>query len=378
MARASISGTWTAARFSDLAYKNIPFYLSNRGYGLLVNGPGPVSRRGWHRARVITDAFQRARRGAGLFRFLWPGAPRDARQIYALLGPPAIPPTWSFGLWLNTWFTTDYDEKTVTEFVDGMSERDIPLKVFHFDCFWMKAVPLVDFHGTEPFPIRRECSAGLRPRASHLSLDQPLHPADFRPRLTKARPTAISSNAQRRSSIRRDFGRRAWRLSTSPIPPPVLVQQNLRALLDIGVDSFKTDFGERIPTNGVYHDGIDPHTCTTTYCSTTARSTKYSSTQGKGRPVLRTQRRTRRQSTQCTGAATARDLRGHGRVAPRRTEPHAERLCLLGHDIGGFEGTPDAALYKRWVPFGLLSSHSRLHGRGSYRVPWLLGEEAVS
>jgi alpha-D-xyloside xylohydrolase len=47
------------------------------------------------------------------------------------------------------------------------------------------------------------------------------------------------------------------------------------------------------------------------------------------------------------------------------------------HDIGGFEGRPDAALFKRWIPFGLLSSHSRLHGNESYRVPWLFDEEAV-
>ena len=47
------------------------------------------------------------------------------------------------------------------------------------------------------------------------------------------------------------------------------------------------------------------------------------------------------------------------------------------HDIGGFEGTPDPAVYKRWIAFGLLSSHSRLHGSASYRVPWLLDEEAV-
>ncbi len=46
------------------------------------------------------------------------------------------------------------------------------------------------------------------------------------------------------------------------------------------------------------------------------------------------------------------------------------------HDIGGFEGLPPAALYKRWVAFGLLSSHSRLHGSGSYRVPWLYDDEA--
>jgi len=42
------------------------------------------------------------------------------------------------------------------------------------------------------------------------------------------------------------------------------------------------------------------------------------------------------------------------------------------HDIGGFEGNPDPALFKRWVAFGLFSSHSRLHGSGSFRVPWLI------
>ena len=61
--------------------------------------------------------------------------------IHCFTGKPALPPAWTFGLWLTTSFTTNYDEETVNSFVDGMIERDIPLKVFHFDCFWMK-----DFH----------------------------------------------------------------------------------------------------------------------------------------------------------------------------------------------------------------------------------------
>jgi alpha-D-xyloside xylohydrolase len=47
------------------------------------------------------------------------------------------------------------------------------------------------------------------------------------------------------------------------------------------------------------------------------------------------------------------------------------------HDIGGFEGTPDPALFKRWLPFGLLSSHSRLHGSTTVRVPWAFDDQAV-
>ena len=63
----------------------------------------------------------------------------------SLTGKPAMPPAWSFGLWLSTSFTTNYDEKTVNEFVDGMIDREIPLRVFHFDCFWMKEFNWCDF-----------------------------------------------------------------------------------------------------------------------------------------------------------------------------------------------------------------------------------------
>ena len=62
-----------------------------------------------------------------------------------MTGRPALPPPWSFGLWLSTSFTTSYDEETVTGFVDGMASRDLPLSVFHFDCFWMREFQWCDF-----------------------------------------------------------------------------------------------------------------------------------------------------------------------------------------------------------------------------------------
>ena len=62
-----------------------------------------------------------------------------------LTGKPSLPPAFSFGLWLTTSFTTTYDEETITSFIDGMAERDIPLQVFHFDCFWMKGFEWCNF-----------------------------------------------------------------------------------------------------------------------------------------------------------------------------------------------------------------------------------------
>lgn len=78
--------------------------------------------------------------------------PTAILQQYTLLtGRPALPPPWSFGLWLTTSFTTDYDEKTVTHFLEGMAERDIPVEVFHFDCFWMKGFQWCDFEFDKEF-----------------------------------------------------------------------------------------------------------------------------------------------------------------------------------------------------------------------------------
>ena len=60
-----------------------------------------------------------------------PGVKDVLRKYTDLTGKPALPPAWSFGLWLTTSFTTNYDEETVNSFIDGMAERDLPLHVFH-------------------------------------------------------------------------------------------------------------------------------------------------------------------------------------------------------------------------------------------------------
>ena len=129
---------------SELAYKNIPFYLSSFGYGILVNHPGKVS------FEIGSEKVSRVGfsvPGESLEYFIIYGPdPKDVLARYAsLTGKPALPPAWSFGLWLTTSFTTDYDEKTVTGFIQGMADRDCPLHVFHFDCFWMKGFHWCDF-----------------------------------------------------------------------------------------------------------------------------------------------------------------------------------------------------------------------------------------
>ena len=113
---------------SNQAYKNIPFYLTNRGYGVFVNHTGRVS---FEVASERTSRVQFSVPGESIEYFVIDGpTPKDVLDKYTqMTGRPALPPAWSFGLWLSTSFTTDYDEKTVTEFIQGMADRDIPLGV---------------------------------------------------------------------------------------------------------------------------------------------------------------------------------------------------------------------------------------------------------
>jgi alpha-D-xyloside xylohydrolase len=128
----------------DQAYKSVPFYLTNRGYGVFVNHPGEVS-------------FEVASEKVSQVQFSVPGQSIEYYVIYgptlkdvierytALTGRPALPPAWSFGLWLTTSFTTNYDEATVTGIIEEMAARRLPLHVFHFDCFWMREFQWCDF-----------------------------------------------------------------------------------------------------------------------------------------------------------------------------------------------------------------------------------------
>ena len=129
---------------SEQAYKNVPFYLTNHGYGVFVNHPERVSYE-VATERVSKVQFSVAGESLDYYVIYGPTMKEVLTRYTALTGRPALPPAWSFGLWLTTSFTTDYDEQTVTGFVDGMLERGIPLSVFHFDCFWMREYHWCDF-----------------------------------------------------------------------------------------------------------------------------------------------------------------------------------------------------------------------------------------
>lgn len=145
---------WSRTLIEIRRYKNIPFYLSSKGcassgiyskqtnvnigYGVFVRDTGKVSfevqseRTTRVNISVIGEKLE--------YYIIYGPSPKDIISKYTVLtGRPPVPPAWSYNLWLSTSFTTNYNEETVTSFLDGFAERGIPLGTFHFDCFWMKS-----------------------------------------------------------------------------------------------------------------------------------------------------------------------------------------------------------------------------------------------
>lgn len=367
---------------TEQAYKNIPFYLSSKGYGVFVNNPGLVS---FEVGSEKVSKVQFSVEGEQLEYFIIGGDTlRHVLQNYtALTGKPALPPAWTFGLWLTTSFTTNYDEETVMSFVDGMKERDLPLHVFHFDCFWMKPLHWTDFEWDEAvFPDPRGMLSRLKEKGLKICVW-------INPYISEQSRLFDEGEKHGYFLKKQDGGVWQWDrwqpgMAIVDFTNPEACRwygDYLRELVDMGVDSFKTDFGERIPTDAVYFDGSDPHRMHNYYTQLYNQVVfeVLEEKLGKGEAALFARSATAggqqfpvHWGGDCTANydSMAESLRGGLSLG-------LSGFGFWSHDIGGFESTAPADVYMRWAAFGLLSSHSRLHGNQSYRVPWLFGEEAV-
>ena len=367
---------------TEQSYKNIPFYLSNKGYGVFVNHPEKVS---FEVATEMVTKVEFSVPGESLDYFLINGPTmKEVLMRYTdITGKPGLPAPWTFGLWLSTSFTTNYDEETVNSFVDGMLERGIPLKVFHFDCFWMKEFSWCDFlWDSRVFPD----PVGMlkRLKAKGLKICVWINP------YVGQESCLFWEGKEKGYFIKRPNGD-VWQwdmwqpgLAIVDFTNPEACKwyaEKLEGLMDMGVDCFKTDFGERIPTDCVYHDGSDP----------VKMHNFYTYLYNKVVYEVVKKKKGEKEAILFARSATAGGQKfpvhwGGDCWSDYESMEESLRgglsLCSSGfgywsHDIGGFESQSTADVYKRWCAFGLLSTHSRLHGSNSYRVPWNYDEESV-
>lgn len=368
---------------TEQAYKNIPFYLSNRKYGLFVDNPGKVS-------------FEVGSEKVSRVQFSVPGEEmsysviggKDLKSILNtytdLTGKPPLVPEWSYGLWLSTSFTTDYDEKTVLDFVDGMAERNIPLSVFHFDCRWMKELEWCNFDWDKSkFPDPEGLLKKLHDRGLKVCVWINSYIGQKSPLFEEGAKNGYFIMSEDGTPWQWDKWQAGMAIVDFTNPEATKWYQGyLKKLVAMGVDCFKTDFGERIPTEGVkYYDGSDPQLMHNyyTYLYNKAVYDVLVETKGADQAILFARSATvgGQQFPVHWGGDCSSNYPSMAESLRAGLSFGMSGFGYWSHDIAGFEDQATPDLYKRWTQFGLLSSHSRYHGSTAYKVPWLYGDEAV-
>ena len=366
---------------NEQSYKCIPFHLSNRGYGVLVNTPDYIGYEiGTESARHTAFSVM----GESLeYIVLGADTPLNVLSEYtALTGRTPVLPAWSFGLWLSTSWMPELSAEQVLDEIDRMEENGIPLSVFHFDARWMTDFHICDFLWDKRYGDARMLLQKIHERGLKVCCWMNPYVAQpsrlFREGMEKGYFLKKKDGSVYQSD---DW---AFAIAFVDFTNPDAVKWytgKIREVLDMGVDVLKTDFGERIPTDVVYFDGSDPVKMHNYYVFLYQKAI-YELMQDKfGKQDAIIFGRAATVGTQQFPITWGGDNES-SYASMTETLRGCLSLCTSGfgysaHDMSGFKGTASPDLYKRWAAFGLLSTHSRLHGMETFRMPWYFDEEST-
>ncbi|MGC5013665.1 TIM-barrel domain-containing protein [Streptosporangium sp. DT93] len=359
---------------SQRAYKNVPFYLSSRGYGVVVDSGAPVE----------FDVCQSTHSCVQIV------VPDDLIDYYVIAGPtppevlgrfdlltcaPQLPPKWAFGTWISSGFFVDTQERVMKR-ARTIRERGIPCDVLHLDTYWQTDGHWSDLcWDADGFPD----PAGMLAELDTMGFKVCLWMNPYVSHLSPAFADAAKNGFFLKNPDGEVYVADCWHGSypacgivdfTSPAAVEWF-KGLLRPLLEQGVQVFKTDFAEGVPHDAVAANGMsgtDLHNVYTLLFNDVVSDVTREVT-GHGMVWARSsylggQRHAAQWSgdTYTSYPAMASTLRGglaHG----------LSGVPFWSHDAGGFTGRPTDDLYVRWTQFGALSPLLRLHGTTS-REPW--------
>ena len=344
-------------------YKPVPFFMSSRGYGMFVHTSAPATfdfgaSYGFSNALMLGDDE------LDLFVFL--GEPKDILNEYTnLTGKAAMHPLWSFGLWMSR--ITYFSEDEVRGVAAKLRQNRIPADVIHLDTGWFEHDWRCDYKfSTTRFKDPAKMIADLKQDGFHISLWQLPY---FVPQ-NSLFPEIVAKGL----AVKDGKGNLPYEDAVLDFTNPAAVawyQEKIAGLLRMGVGAIKVDFGEAAPLTGVYANGrsgfYEHNLYPLRYNQAVADITR----QVNGENIIwarsawaGSQRYPLHWGGDSgnTDTAMAATLRGGLSFG-------LSGFAFWSHDIGGFTSKSPEELYRRWVPFGMLTSHSRCHGAPP-KEPW--------
>lgn len=394
--------TWTRDALgstSERSHKDIPFLWSTSGWGLLVDGGARLS---WDLGARSTQSFTLSIDHGALdaYAILGPEPDKILQRYADLTGHAPVPPPWSLGLWVSSGGTYR-TQAEIIKLIDGLAAHAIPAGVVHVDPWWMRWRRYCDFRwDREAFPdpdglIRRLHDLGLRLclwEHPYISVESDLFELGKRKGFFLRRPDGspyvsdygLSLAPRPDGLVRRARRDDSWNARVAIIdlthPDAAAWFKDLhRPLLRQGVDVFKTDFGEDIPEDAVFHDGSTGATRHNLYPLLYNRAVAEVTREEGGSGLVWSRSGTagsQRYPVAWSGDPAA-DWDSLAATIRGGLSAGLSGIPFWSHDIGGYRGRPAADLYVRWAQLGLLSSHSRMHGDGP-REPWAFGPEALA
>jgi len=383
--------SWTVDTMNtntEKSYKNIPFFLSTQGYGIFINTTCKIEY-DLGVSSSVSYSFTVKDSVLDLY-FIYGPKFKDIINLYTdLTGKSPVPPKWSFGLWMSKFGYKN--RKEVEEVCERLRKEDIPCDVIQIDPFWMERGKRCALEWDEKsFPSPKEMIRKLKEKGFRVCLwEHPHVPVDTEMFKEGEEKGYFLTREDGSTYVIDNLCLNGGPEDESPFIPGALVdftnpkavewyKEKHRILLKMGVAVFKTDFGEYVPEDAHFYNGLTGKEMRNIYPLLYQKTVFEVTREIKKRGIV--WGRSAYAGSQKYPLQWSGDSRcNYPSMACNLKAGLGYALCgfpFWSHDIGGFKGTPSPKLYVRWTQFGMFTSHSRCHGTSS-RHPWEFGKEAM-
>ena len=352
---------------TDQQYKPIPFFMSNRGYGMFMHTSAPVTC-DFGATNINVNRMFMGDEAMDFFVFF--GEPKDILNEYTeIVGKPGMPPLWSFGTWMSR--ITYFSQKDGYDVATNLRKHKIPSDVIHFDTGWFETDWQCDYQfAPNRFSDPQQMLDDLKKQGFHTCLWQLPY---FTPK-----NRFFNELIEKDLYVKNAKGELPYEDVVLDFSNPNTVkwyQDKLANLIKMGVGAIKVDFGEAAPLNGLYASGKSGFYEHNLYPLRYNKAVADIIKEVHGENIIWARSAwagSQRYPLHWGGDAENTDMGMLGTLRGGLSFG-LSGFSFWSHDIGGFVTSTPEELYRRWLPMGFLCSHTRAHGAPPTE-PWLYNE----